>query len=600
MKLKSIPEERELISNMRTLFQADDTKLDYLNEEPLREELFCSDQMEQFGKALAKKHKLSSKPTKDYLLKRLANNENTLAEVRRLLTDSIKRKYQITPAGEWLIDNFYLIEEHIRVAKTHFPKNYSEGLPRLLSETSSEVTRSYDIVLRIISHSDGRIDIENLNNFMEAYQSVVNLNLGELWSIPIMLRLALIENIRRISTRIAIDTVDRNLAEYWADKMIETTEREPKDLILIIADMARSNPPIVSAFVSELIRLLRGKGPDLGLVLNWIEQQLSGSGLTSTELVSAENHKQTTDQVSISNSIGSLRLLGAMDWRHFVEANSIVEKILLEDIDGVYGRMDFSTRDNYRHVVELIARKSSSSEWEVARIAIKLTYENMPLADSDQRSAHVGFYLIGKGKSQTKRLANMRINLVQKIRQSIKSHSFLVYFLSILLITVSITTIIFFKIHTEIKIIGLLILVSALVFLSTSQLAISVVNFFATLLVKPNLLPRMDFSKEIPSSARTMVVIPSMLTTVSEIEDIVEGLEVRFLANRNDNLHFGLLTDFTDASSETLPDDQLLLDTAIHGIEALNKKYQRENNDLFFLFHRPRKWNPQENVWMGY
>src|SRR5664279_1177109 len=202
MKLQLIPTAYELISHMRAFFQSSD-KTSYSNEEPLREELFSSEQMERFGKALAARHKLSSKPAKDHLLKRLADNETTLREVRKLLTDSIKRKYQVTPAGEWLIDNFYLVEEHIRIAKTHFPKNYSEGLPQLLDGSSTGLTRSYDIVLQIISHSDGRIDMENLGRFVKAYQTVTPLKLGELWSIPLMLRLALIENIRRVSALIA-------------------------------------------------------------------------------------------------------------------------------------------------------------------------------------------------------------------------------------------------------------------------------------------------------------------------------------------------------------------------------------------------------------
>jgi cyclic beta-1,2-glucan synthetase len=600
MKLKLIPAAHELISNMRNFFQVSDTKLNYLNEEPMREELFSSDQMERFGKTLAKRHQLSTNPAKDHLLKRLADNEITLQEVRKLLTDSIKRKYQISPAGEWLIDNFYLIEEHIRIAKTHFPKNYSEDLPQLVNGTSAGITRSYDLVLQIISHSDGRIDIENIGNFVKAYQTITNLKLGELWSIPIMLRLALIENIRRVSTRIAIDTVDRNLADYWAEKMIDTFGKNPKNLILVIADMARSNPPLEGSFVSELTRQLRGKGPDLALVLNWIEQQLSGSGLTSTELVNAENQKQAADQVSISNSIGSLRILGAMDWRSFVELNSIVEKILLEDNSGVYGLMDFSTRDHYRHVVELIAKNSPSSEEEVARIAIQLMHENASPEESDQRASHVGYFLIGLGKAQTKKLANMRVTGTQKISQGIKRHAFPVYLFLIFLITVGITAAVFIRVDTETKDTWLLLLLSGLTFLVASQLAISVVNFFATLLVKPNLLPRMDYSGKIPHSSITMVVIPAMLTTIIEIENLVEALEVRFLANRNNNLHFGLLTDFTDASLEILPGDEVLLDTVKNGIESLNKKYQRENNDLFFLFHRPRKWNQEENVWMGY
>lgn len=599
MKLKLIPAAHELISNMRDFFQISD-KINSLNEEPLREELFSSDQMEHFGKALASRHKLSTKPGKDHLLKRLADNETTLQEVRKLLTDSIKRKNQVTPAGEWLIDNFYLIEEHIRIAKAHFPKNYSEDLPQLLDGTSAGLTRCYDIVLQIISHSDGRINMESLSSFVKAYQTITFLKLGELWAIPIMLRLALIENIRRVSAHIAIDKVDRNLADYWAKRMIETTEKAPKNLILVIADMARSNPPIVSAFVSELIRQLRGKGPDLALVLNWIEQQLSGSGLTSTELVNAENQKQAADQISISNSIGSLRLLGAMDWREFVETHSIVEQTLLEDNEGIYGLMDFSTRDRYRHVVELIAKKSSASEQEVARIAIQLMHENSPIAGSDQRIAHVGYYLIGNGVIQTKKLAKIQEPGVQRIQYSVMRHAFPVYLTLILLITLAISGGIFLITHSETKNTWLLLVIIFLTILCASQLAISLVNFFATLLVKPNLLPRMDYSRKIPNDSSSMVVIPAMLTSIEEIENLTEALEVRFLANRDDNLHFGLLTDFTDAPNETLPQDQSLLDTAKNGIKELNKKYNRKNDDLFFLFHRPRIWNAKESVWMGY
>ncbi|HEV7231662.1 MAG TPA: hypothetical protein VGO45_10060, partial [Bacteroidia bacterium] len=286
---------------MRAFFQVNNSKRNYSNEEPLRAELLSSDQMERFGKMLAGTHKLSTKPAQDHLLRRLAENEIILHEVRKLLTDSIRRKYQITPAGEWLIDNFYLIEEHIRNAKMHFPKDYSEDLPQLYGGESAGLTRIYDIVLQIISHSDGRIDIQSLSGFMNAYQSVSNLKLGELWAIPIMLRLALIENLRRVSARIAIDRVDGNLADYWAGQMTEIAEKDPKNLILVIADMARSNPPMVSAFVSELSRQLRGRGPDLALALNWIEQQLSEIGLTSIELINAEIQKQSADQVSMSN-----------------------------------------------------------------------------------------------------------------------------------------------------------------------------------------------------------------------------------------------------------------------------------------------------------
>jgi len=598
--MKLIPAAHELISNMRAFFQTNNSKLSYLNEEPLRAELFSSDQMERFGKTLAGAHKLSTKPAKDHLLKRLADNEIILHEVRKLLTDSIKRKYQITPAGEWLIDNFYLIEEHIRNAKTHFPKDYSEDLPQLSEVSSAGLTRIYHIVLQIISHSDGRIDMESLSSFIKAYQTVTNLQLGELWAIPIMLRLALIENLRRVAARIAIDRVDGNLADYWAKQMIETAEKDPKNLILVIADMARSNPPMVSSFVSELTRQLRGKGPELALSLNWIEQQLSESGLTSTELVNAEIQKQSADQVSMSNSIGSLRLLSAMDWRDFVETHSIVEQTLRKDNGGIYGLMDFSTRDRYRHVVEHIAKKSKKTENEIALIAIQLMHQNALQNDKDERTLHVGYYLIGRGVIQTKKLAKMHESGIQRIRYVLQRNSFQVYLTFISFITLAISAGILVKAHSDTNNKWLLLTITFLSLLCASQLAISIVNFFATMLVKPHLLPRMDFSREIPSNFRTLVVIPVMLTNTEEIENLTEALEVRFLANRNENLHFGLLTDFTDAAQENLPEDQSLVNLAQQKIEELNNKYHRAKKDLFFLFHRPRHLNPQENAWIGY
>jgi cyclic beta-1,2-glucan synthetase len=290
-----------------------------------------------------------------------------------------------------------LIEEQIRTAKQHLPKGYSRELPRLMNGPSTGLPRVYDIALETISHGDGRVDPENLSSFVAAYQSVTILKLGELWAIPIMLRLALIENLRRVAVRIAAHRIDRNLAEYWADKMTEIAAKDPKSLILVIADMARSTPPMASSFVAELTRRLHGNDPALALPLTWIEQRLSESGLTIDRMVRSENQQQAADQISMSNSIGSLRILGAMDWREFVETMSAVEQTLGEDTDNIYAQMDFATRDRYRHVVEKSAKRSPYSENEVAVKAIQLAREGAARNGGDDRAAHVGFYLIDKG-----------------------------------------------------------------------------------------------------------------------------------------------------------------------------------------------------------
>ncbi len=573
-------------------------------EPPLRSELFSSDQMEQHGKTLAGLHTLHPGRARDRLLARLAENEAILAGTRSLLVEAVKTERRIMPAAEWLLDNFYLIEEQIRTARRHLPKGYSRELPRLLNGPSAGLPRVYDIALETISHGDGRVDPESLSSFIAAYQSVTVLKLGELWAIPIMLRLALIENLRRVGARIAANMIERNSAAQWAEQMTEIAEKDPKSLILVTADMARSNPPMVSSFVAEFARRLKGQSPALALPLTWIEHRLSESGLTIEQLVQSESQQQAADQVSISNSIGSLRFLGGMDWRKFVETMSVVEQTLREDPRGTYRKMDFSTRDRYRHVVEKIAKSGRLSEGEVAANAVRIARASAARKDDtqsgDERSAHVGYYLIDKGLAQLEHLAGVRLSVIESLRRASSRFPLFLYLGSITLMTVIFTGSLLAKAHAGGYPDWLLALMGFLSLLGGSQLAVALVNWLATLLVAPHPLPRMDFSEGIPEESLALVVIPTFLTSAPDIENLVEALEVRFLANRDENLHFGLLTDFPDASEEILPEDEPLLLLARQRIEELNEKYGKAKSDTFFLFHRPRQWNPLEGVWMGY
>jgi len=571
------------------------------DELPLRSELFSAIQMEQHGRSLAASHHLTPGPVPDRLLARLNDNQHILTDVCSSLMVAVKEKRRIAPAGEWLLDNFYLIEEQIRTARRHLPKGYSRELPRLRNGSSVVLPRVYDLALEIIAHGDGRVDPENLGRFVAAYQTVTTLKLGELWAIPIMLRLTLIENLRRVATRIAASRTDHNLADEWADRMMATAASDPKNLILVIADMARSNPPMSSAFVAALTRRLQGCSAALALPLTWIEQQLAESNLTIEQLVQTENQHQAADQVSIGNSIGSLRSLGATDWREFVETMSGVEQILREDPDGVYGKMDFTSRDRYRHVLENIAKTSRLSETEVARHALNLACEGAARDDGDDgdnRATHVGFYLIDQGLPLLERRVGSRSGIVASLQRCGHRLILCLYLGTIALLTMLLTGGLLGQ--AQGIPVWLLPFLGVTAVLGTSHLAVALVNWLATLLATPCALPRMDYSDGIPPQARTLVVTPTMLTNARNIEALVEALEVRFLANRDDNLHFGLLTDFQDAREETLPEDHALVRLAAQRIEALNAKYPRDRGDIFFLFHRPRRWNPQERIWMGY
>lgn len=571
------------------------------NEPPLRSELFSIDQMEQHGRSLSASHVPSHKKKKDRLLKRLAENERILIDVSQLLTEEVTENRRITPAGEWLLDNFYLIQEQILIAKRHLPQGYSRELLGLTHGPSAGLPRVYDIALEIISHGDGQMDPDSLRRFVAAYQTVSSLKLGELWAIPIMLRLALIENLRRVAMQIAADLADQKHAAHWSEKMLDIAMQDPKNLIIAAADMARSNPPLSTSFVSELVRRIQGHGPALALPLTWIEQQLSESGLTIEKLIQFGTQHQAADQVSISNSIGSLRFIGEMDWHEFVETLSTVERVLCDDPHGSYGKMDFSTRDQYRHAVETIAKRSRLTEEEVARTAIQLSRQHKKTnALTAQRRSHVGYYLIGDGLQQMEKAVHIGFFSTETLRRIQGLYPLGIYAVGIALLTAFVTLFILEKSSA----IGLsnhtLFLVGIAAAVSASQFAVTLVNWLATKLATPRTLPRMDFSTDIPEYARTIVVIPSLLLHAENIDALAESLEVHFLANRDENILFCLLTDFQDADQESSTDDSFLLSLAGRKIEEMNKKYCLDGKSSFFLLHRPRQWNPLDETWMGY
>jgi cyclic beta-1,2-glucan synthetase len=245
------PVRAPLLSMREAIARRRDRSTTFAGEEPpLRAELFSREQMAEHGRVLAGSHQLSARHAPDRLLTRLAENEALLVAVRTLLTAAVNGDRRITPAGEWLLDNFYLIEEQIRTARRHLPAGYSRELPRLAGGPSAALPRVYDLALETISHGDGRLDADGLGGLVSAYQTVSPLTIGELWAIPIMLRLALLENLRRVGARIGADRMDRNRADRWADRMTAVADADPKSVILVIADMARSDPPMVGSFVA--------------------------------------------------------------------------------------------------------------------------------------------------------------------------------------------------------------------------------------------------------------------------------------------------------------------------------------------------------------
>ncbi|QTN34381.1 cyclic beta 1-2 glucan synthetase [Akkermansiaceae bacterium] len=507
---------------------------------------------------------------------------------------------RLPPAAEWMLDNFYLIEEQIQMARRHLPRGYCRELPRLSKGSSVGFPRVYDIVLELIRHVDAQIDAGPLGAFIDSYQAVDTLKLGELWAIPIMLRLALIENLQRIATRLTIAREDSELAGLWVSRLQEMAEKNPSGLVIIVADMAKAELHLSSSFVAEFSQRLSQYSPVLHLARTWLEHRLAEEGTSVEQLVHLDSQNQATDQVSVSHCIGSLRFLSAMDWKEFVETLSRVEGSLRSDAAGVYGEMDFATRDHYRHTVEAISRHSKYSETEVADLVVEMSNEGARKYGHGARTAHVGHYLVDKGRPMLERAAKVRWPLRHAIGRFIHDFPLTFYIGGIVLITLLAAS----GFIWQARLFGVngwkLVLFSLLFLVGASQLAVALMNWLSTLVVKPRLLPRLDFFSGIPSECRTMVVVPTMLASPEGVDRLIESLEIHHLANRDPQLHFALLTDVRDAAEEVLEEDELLVTRARAGIEMLNRKYADGIDSRFFLFHRPRRWNVGEGLWMGY
>ena len=568
-------------------------------EPPLREELFSTGQLESHARSLAMTQILDIRPGPELLLHRLNENEEIIRKSYEDVAEAVQRGRPVSPGAEWLLDNYYLIEEQIDHIHLNFPPDYSQQLPRLGAGHRKGLPRVYDLALELVSHTDGRVDIENISLFLRAYQSVRPLKIGELWAMPLMIGFALMENLRRVSYRIAWRRMHCSWALEWSQRFIQIIQKEPKSLITVLADFVQSNPPTAAPFLAELTADLQGRHPSLGLVINWIEQELAERGQTLELIQQAESHDQTADQASIGNSITSLRNLSTIDWKNFVELLSIVEAALRKDPSGIYAQMDFHSRDICRHQIEELAKFSGLEEEAVAEAAVNLAKETAHAVDSEPRQRTVSYFLAGQGRRELELKIDYRVNLRRRLCRGLKYSAMPLYLLSFIVLTFLATAGVFRIIGSGPHWVWFLFAIIT-VGLVASRSAISILNWFVTITVPPQRLLKLDFSKGIPHDHRTAVVIPAFLSSPQTAEKLLEQQEVRYLANRSPNLKMVLLTDFTDAHQETMPEDESLLEGMLAGIRKLNRQYAEDGQSVFYLLHRPRCWNPSQECWMGY
>lgn len=586
------------VRNVRDLIQESENPAVFVIRPYLRDpwsvmrqdrELLSSGQLRQHATECAQAWRPlpPSKPRKS-ILKFLNRWEVMIRNVRRDLAEAVELDQSITPSAEWLLDNFYIIQNHIQDFRRNLPRRYYEILPRVeAGSQNQDELRIQLLAATLANKTDGSITAASIYNFLSSYQGSRPLNTAELWIFPLMLRYVLIEDLAHQSIRVSRRQHDRERADFWANRLLSALHRKPERIPAILADISEFSPILRRHFLIRLIGQLSEEETVFSAVQKWLEDKLE---IPLPETIRVEHARQTRKQVAIANDVTTLRRLTQLDWRDIFESLSIVEAILEQD--AVYSASDFTTRDRCRRAVEEIARYSNSTEIEVAKKAIQYSAEA-----EQERSGNTAFFLIDEGRKKLESLFRCRFPFRILWLQWVLDHAGQVYFGCI---SVVLAIVLGLGIAAAARLeagFWLLLGFALLAIWPASEVALQIVNHLSSLVIPPRLVPRMSFKSGIPDEFRTLVVVPTMLLSPESIRDEVARLEVRYLANPESNLLFALLTDFSDALSQEMPEDKKLFEVALNGITELNA---RHGDGRFFLFHRDRSWSESEQRWIGW
>lgn len=595
----------------------------------------------------------------------------------QLAIDSLRKGEAISPIAEWLVDNYYVIEEQISDVEDLLPIGFLRKLPRI----ATGFPRIGELTRQLLAYSGSELDEPTIFRFIEAFQSASPLSIGESWAFPILLRVSLIENLRMVAIQITNAQqcqrdAQQRLAIWQARRIFDLGDKTSlhssptlvKMLDLLgasgdlsdvnnghtnelskVSEQALSNgvfvdPNVATSATSELTsspsllsdtqsttspssnRLV--DDPQLAILA--LRQHVRSLGWDLAELARLERHRQAAGQVLIGNIITSMRLVAGLDWMSFFERINHADAVLMKDPLGIYPKMDFLSRNEYRKVIEDIARQARQSDVAVAETVVEMakgfvatpepmalatnvdTAQGVKIASSVQVApeasvygsvslvrAHVGYWLVGDGLADLMDKLALHATPSQRLLENMRRHPHTVYFGGLAAITLFVLAVILWFTATASLWWPIAILIALLAVLPASDVAMLLHSMIITRLFKPKKLPKLAFREGVPEEFPTIIVVPSMLSSIREARSLIDKLEVHYLNNPDPSLSFALLTDFSDAPQPNMPDDEETLQEAIAGIRRLNAKYGKAQGP-FYLFHRARQWNPSEGAWMGW
>ena len=559
---------------------------------PIKADYKSDEEFRDVGRDLAKERPVNL----PYFVKfdfgrRLGENSRLILHAFRATDAAARNNETISPAAQWLLDNHYAIDKTVQQARRDFPSSFLRQLP--LYKGLDAIPRIFAMAWLYVAHSDSNFSVTSLTALVEGYQEIGHLQIGELWALPSAIRVILVENARRLSLEIERARRMRQFANQVADK-IALAKSESERLQLF-----ETYTPLVAneTFATHLLYRLRGASTDSTTALAWLEQQLAAQNNNSELATSHEHGRQSRSGVIMGNIIRSLKAIDDVDWTSWFETVSQVDALLRENSD--FTEIDFQSRNIYRVVIEKIARRSPLSELEVTQKAIDLA--NREHSDKDQATkSSVAWYFMGAGRKELEKACSYKPSFATKFLDCYRSLKIWSIAIPVSLLTVIILAVIYSVLRFAEISPGFSLFLTVLAIFPTMDSAFSLFNTLISWFVTPTRLIGYEYKNGIPEEAKTLVVVPTMITSRDFVDELVRNLEVHYLTNPHGAVSFALATDWADSDIEETKDDLELYDYTQALIKALNNHYCGDKQPRFFLLHRHRLYNESEGCWMGW
>ncbi len=541
--------------------------------------LLEKEQLKKHLEKIAASHSTTQKSDKDtYPIPNLLEDYIVIKQVYQLLNNHLKQHINIHPAGEWLLDNFYIIEETVKQIQKELTKKKYKNFVGLTNGEYAGFSRVYVLASEIVAYTENKIEKENLEEYLKSYQINKTLSMDEIWSIGIMLQIAIIQNIRVICEKIANAQIQKSKAENIAKSLIENKGK-------INIGYRQNREDMKYSFIEYMSYILKRYGKKGIVYQNILEEIVEKLGLTVDEVIQKEHFDIAIQKVQMGNSITSLKTVQRINFLEIFEKINGVEEILKQDPTNTYPYMDYRTKEYYRNKIKEISKKTKISEIYIAKKVLEIA------KTGEGKKAHIGYYLIDEGIATLYQELKYKNKIYTKPEIKVKQYISLIIILTFifsLIMTVVIKANWIFK-----------IIFFALFFIPCSEISIQIVQYILNKTVKPKLIPKMDYQDGIPENRATMVIIPTVIKSKEKVIELMHKLEVYYVGNQSPNIYFTLLGDCSESSKKEEPYDKEVIEEGKKQVEILNQKY-KSNFPIFHFLYRKRTWNPKEQSYLGW